>query len=82
MIENDRRMWNIVTTLVAQQTNDATWITEIKSSTATAREVFNKNIILVTFKLGLNLRKTLVQFYSVTAFYCAENWTLRELGRK
>jgi hypothetical protein len=42
MIENNRRMWNISTTRAAEQTNDATWIRDIKSSTSMERIVFKK----------------------------------------
>jgi hypothetical protein len=46
-----------------------------------ARVVFNKNKTLVTCKLGLNLRKTLVKCYSVKALHCAEAWKLRKVDR-
>jgi hypothetical protein len=56
---------------------DVTRTCEIKCRKAMTEVAFNKEKILFTSKLGLNLRKKLIKRYiwSVTV-YAAETWTL------
>jgi hypothetical protein len=64
-------------------TNDATCTCEIKSRIAMPKATFNKKELLFTSKLGLNLRKNLVQFYIWNiALYGAETWTLQKVDEK
>jgi hypothetical protein len=45
-----------------------------------AKEAFNKDTVLFTSKLGLNLRKKLFKCYIwIIALYGAEIWTLKKV---
>jgi hypothetical protein len=65
------------------KTNDAGCTREIKSRIAMAKAALNRNKVLFTRKLDLNLKQKLMQCYSrSTALYGAEKWILRELDKK
>jgi hypothetical protein len=64
-------------------TNDVTCTCEIKSRIAVVEVAFNRKKTLFTNKLGLNLRKKLVESYIWgTKFYGAETYTLHKLDQK
>jgi hypothetical protein len=77
-------MWNILTSLCSNVTNNVRRSREIKSSIATAKSAFNKKKTLVTSKLDSNLGKKLVNCYIyMIVFFCgAETLALRKVDYK
>jgi hypothetical protein len=64
-------------------TGDARCTHEIKSRIALAKAAFNKKKTVFTSKLGLNLRKKLVNSYIwYIALYGAEAWTIWKVDEK
>jgi hypothetical protein len=63
-------------------TNDARRTHKMKTRIAMAKAAFNKET-LVTSKLDINLRMTLVKCYILnTALHGAETWTLQKVDQK
>jgi hypothetical protein len=61
-------------------TNDAACTCEIISKTASSKAALNKEKTLFVSKLGLELRKKLVNCYIRSiALYCAGTWTLPKI---
>ena len=70
-------MWNISNVFGSVISNDARHVQEIKSRIVMAQASFNKNKVLLTSKLDLNLRKKIVKCYIwIIALYGAETWAL------
>jgi hypothetical protein len=64
-------------------TDGARCTREIKSRIAMEEAAFKNEKTLFTNKLGLNLRKKLVQCYIWSIpWYSAETWTLRKVDQK
>jgi hypothetical protein len=64
-------------------TDDAKCALEIKRKVAIKKAAFNKMTTHITSKLDIHLGVKLVKHYICsTAFYCAENWKLRNLYQK
>jgi hypothetical protein len=64
-------------------TSDGGSTREIKSRIARGKVAFNKESILFTYHLDLNLGKKLVKCYIWSTALCgAETWTLQKICRK
>jgi hypothetical protein len=65
------------------RTNDARCTREIKSRVAMTEASYNKDKIILTSKLDLNLTKKLVNLYIWSiAVYGAEAWKLQKVDQK